>query len=364
MGTRQLLEAALEHLNEVRAAPQAGYLKLLRKTLWSILDELRDIHGLLDDDADSFLYWVSDGFDSGSLVVAQLIKERLQGPFSNLLPWSSGLERDLQWLHRVLRDLVDGELDDWLAPLLSVDPRLVRQKYPDHEQNLARGLDKRLVRVPKLARKLKRWLVDAEAKVDELIRSTRPGYEPETEDVETLYHTTVNAKRLARTGFSRGAQRAEGLGGQTTTRSGKHAISFTSDIYVAKEIARALKEAILIAKGKLRRHHIVDWARRAGILRQVLRGGEGLGGGSDDPNHPANVLGLYQAFLTLSNRYDPMFFGDTSSLMKTLARKTQRDVGILVCRVNMRHPDISYHKGMREYRVPAEAVLEITRVVS
>lgn len=68
-------------------------------------------------------------------------------------------------------------------------------------------------------------------------------------NTQKMYHVTANATTLMRSGFKTDInQEVEGLGGQNTDSAGQAAISFTVDLYVAKEVARPLKEAIMIAK--------------------------------------------------------------------------------------------------------------------
>lgn len=57
---------------------------------------------------------------------------------------------------------------------------------------------------------------------------------PEAGDIETLYHASVNAKSLLNSGFKDEIEGGVGLGGATNTDSGKPAISFTYDLYIAK----------------------------------------------------------------------------------------------------------------------------------
>ena len=64
-------------------------------------------------------------------------------------------------------------------------------------------------------------------------------YVPDHDDVETLYHATAYVNEIARNGFSaEPPQERSGVGNY----GNQHNISFTHDLYVAKEISRCLKE--------------------------------------------------------------------------------------------------------------------------
>ena len=186
-------------------------------------------------------------------------------------------------------------------------------------------------------------------------------WRPPSENVETLYHASINAVPLLRTGFSLKVPGTEGIGGAQGDKSGKPAISFTSDLYVANQVARALKEAIMIAKGKLKFHQVRDWAEREGILKKVL--------GSFKSNHRMtkdsvlNTFNLYRIYLALSRRYDPLFFGIDKAVLNKWKQVNESNVGVVVADVDMDDPNIRYLTSMQEYRVPPEAVIKIKKVI-
>jgi hypothetical protein len=159
------------------------------------------------------------------------------------------------------------------------------------------------------------------------------------------------SKEILRKGFQKNIPVDRiGLGGATK------GISMTSDLKIAMDISRFLKEVIMIFKGKLKYRHIVDWMNREGI----------------DPKkwtykkEPENVLELakfYEYYLWMSKiRTVPVTMWSDSKAVKSFARRKASDVAILKCKVNMKHPDIEYHKGEREFRVPPEAVLECKKI--
>ena len=184
------------------------------------------------------------------------------------------------------------------------------------------------------------------------------------EPVETLYHATVNATQLLKTGFKTDyRQSVEGIGGSNMDESGKPAVSFTSDLYVAKEIARCLKEAIMIAKGELDIYDIKTMALQSGAAEEVEKAFPYY---SKDENlknvKPKDVFEYYRYYLAFSKRYDPVFF-DSAHLMELFKNKKVEDVGILVCKVNMQDPNIKYLQAMEEYRIAPENVISIEKVL-
>jgi len=185
------------------------------------------------------------------------------------------------------------------------------------------------------------------------------------ESTETLYHTTVNAKTLLKTGFTTKFDqlKTEGIGGSNLDKNGNPSISFTSDIFVAKEILRCLKEAIMIAKGQLDFYEIKTWALQEGLDETISNHFVDF---PEDKQSwtPDETFSYYRYYLALSKlRYDPLFV-NTGDIMKTLSTKQPEDVGILVCTINMTDPAISYFQSMEEYRVPPGSVISIDKVLS
>lgn len=128
--------------------------------------------------------------------------------------------------------------------------------------------------------------------------------------VETLYHASVNARVLYKSGFS-DKPGDTGLGGSDKLRDNRRSgISFTEDEYVAKEIARVFKELALIARGQVKLRHILGWisklpSAKQGRIKDFLRYPQ-VSPSKDEPKHVAD---LYLGYLKVSDRYDPVFFG-------------------------------------------------------
>lgn len=189
---------------------------------------------------------------------------------------------------------------------------------------------------------------------------------PEHDDVELLYHTTANATQLEANGFHPdGPLGVEGLGGSQGDNSGKAATSFTSNLYIAKEILRCLKEAIMIAKGELHMRDVLRMSDEAGIYEEMIK--KYRLEMADKDETPAVVFDFYRYYLAHaesgSKRYNPLFFGMPETLVAGLVKKNVEDCGILVCKVDMTNPDVSYEMGMDEFRAPAKAILSIEKVL-
>lgn len=186
---------------------------------------------------------------------------------------------------------------------------------------------------------------------------------PEIEEVETLYHASIDAVPLSKTGFSAEVPDTAGIGGSQSDKSGRPAISFTSDLYVANQVARALKEAVMIAKGKITFANILDWSSREGIKSKVVDAYRTSYGEFKKTNSAINTFNLYRMYLAFSKRYDPLFFNITTPVLKKWANTRDSDIGVVEAKVDMTNPDISYLSNMQEYRVPPESVISITRVI-
>jgi hypothetical protein len=189
--------------------------------------------------------------------------------------------------------------------------------------------------------------------------------------VEVLYHASVVAKDLFRTGFSLtmpSESSSAGLGGSQSAGGGVRGISFTEDQYVAKEIARVFKEVALIARGEVSWATVLDWASRGGRQQRVMEWythNYGVLPVGEARRDPVQVMGLYLSYLALSDRYDPKFFGvgGPVGLVRRFQKLDPRGIGYIVARVDMSNPNITYGRGEREMRVPPEAILSVDKFV-
>ncbi len=256
--------------------------------------------------------------------------------------------------------------------LRNLDSRYLKEITPEWEAEMQRYypdgyFGKEDVAKAVAAVEALRGLVKGAQAVVERLEPLRHGKEemPKSEKVETLYHATIAADAIKAKGFDPKPTSTKGLGGSNTDKCGNPGISFTSDLYVAKEVMRGLKEAILIANGKVRLRHILDWAERGGFtgIKDTARKERWK-------DNPRDTFEAYKLYMGLAGnmhnpfkrkRYDPAFFG--SSMLKALKGENPRKVGIVVAKVNMADPCISYFRAMEEYRVHAGAVLDIVKVI-
>jgi hypothetical protein len=177
---------------------------------------------------------------------------------------------------------------------------------------------------------------------------------------KTLYHATANATSIFNSGFKLDAAETQGIGGSTSIRNGSPGISFTSDLYVAKEIARCLKEAILIAKGYTNGYNILSWST---MPDEILKSNESINGKSDLTSIEGS-FDLYKVYLALDpSRYDPLFFIHSSKMAKIFGSKNEEDVGIIVAKVNLSKDEYEYLNSMHEYRVTASKVISVEKII-
>jgi hypothetical protein len=183
-------------------------------------------------------------------------------------------------------------------------------------------------------------------------KSLRHDYVPEHENVEELYHTSMYSKELLKNGFQKKIPTDRiGLGGAT------EGVSLTSDLKIAQDIARFLKEVIMIFNGQLKYRHILDYMKREGIDPTA---------GPERANEPQNVIELarfYEYYLTMSKmRTNPWTMWSNEKAVKAFFRRKVSDVAILKCKVDMTNAQVKFVKGEREYRVPPEAIISCRKL--
>lgn len=178
--------------------------------------------------------------------------------------------------------------------------------------------------------------------------------QPPSNDEEVLYHATPYAQEIIREGFKTKKElgNREVLGGDT-----QDAISFTADFKIAKEIALAIREAILIAKGKLGINEIIKRMKQENIpipkdwvmdMRYRKFSDFAL---TKDMKQQA--FQLYRQYLTNSKlRYDPLFFGVNYKNFESL---DENNVAVIACRCNMKNI-VRYLQSMEEFRVPIKDI--------
>ena len=203
------------------------------------------------------------------------------------------------------------------------------------------------------------------------------GREPpkNSEKIETMYHASVDAQNLLRNGFSNEKPKDfVGLGGSSGISGSlsEKGISFTYDLYVAKEIARTFKELAMAAKGQLKMRTVKDWARREGILwgdygkmhSNVMNIYDEIHNGNNVES-PLEAVKMLISYYTVSKkRYDPLFVTRVETLYKKLKKINPRNIGVLVAKVDMTNVKSGeYVFAEREYRVTTDDIVKLVKVL-
>jgi len=202
------------------------------------------------------------------------------------------------------------------------------------------------------------------------------GSQPKPREVETLYHVTAFADEIAREGFrpvKPSSEERHGLGsfGAGVGSPIDTHISFTHDLYYARQILRSMRELAMIANGQLRKHQLLRWMADEGIdlsrivfnLRGIPTDRYGRPQLSKYPDTPEANAELYKGWLFLNEigRENPVFV-NIERTVEALKGRSPRDVGIIQARVRMDDPTIEYLRAEHEWRVPPSAVLSVKRV--
>ena len=213
-------------------------------------------------------------------------------------------------------------------------------------------------------------------------------------DFEILYHATPFIKEILSQGFKTKEElgNVNILGGDTSG-----GISFTADLKIANEIARCLKETILIAQGKIKasdiirlvkadrnfRHPSSDnrlWplddfigtAKNNKSIREKERVNPELVNTMrslfsksyyqiQELSSPKQVFEMYKRYLAYTRkRYNPVFFGVD---IESFVRLDVNNTGVLASKVDM-SKTINYLHSMEEYRIPKESILKTWKVKS
>ncbi len=176
------------------------------------------------------------------------------------------------------------------------------------------------------------------------------------DEVEILYHATAFKTEILKEGFqSEAPMNRRGLG----VYGKQYGISFTYDLYVAKEISRCLKEALLIVEGKLSYHQVLDW-----FSRDKLNVQDAIDRVKREKAHATQVertLYLYNYYLWINqHRYNPVFtyVENLANLFKT---RRKEDIGVLRCHVKTEK--IEHKPAEREIIAPASSVIKIENFI-
>ena len=203
---------------------------------------------------------------------------------------------------------------------------------------------------------------------------------PKSGNAEVLYHATPYVREILREGFKTKEDlgNRESLGGNTSG-----GISFTADLNVAREIVKCLKEAIGIAKGRIKVNDVLKminsertkgempWALKDYVVKAqqrqwkwtnpatkdlAQRAGIPMPGKPYEINDKKEAFDLYRKYLAWSDkRYDPLFFGVNINSFEAM---DEGNVGVVAAKVDMTKV-ISYHQTMEEYRAPINSILGV-----
>lgn len=184
------------------------------------------------------------------------------------------------------------------------------------------------------------------------------GWRPEHAEVETLYHATAFADEIVRDGFRvEPPEGRRGLGNFGT----QDGISFTYDLQIAQNIVRVLKEMWMIAHGQLTARHIIGWMRHeniglSGIYTHVGKPAEKIESKEDTAK-------LYNYWLWMTKTRDnPVMIGPDAVVRMMQHRPSVNDIGIVAAEVRLQ-PNDQFLVAEREFRVPADRVLSVKRVM-
>lgn len=218
--------------------------------------------------------------------------------------------------------------------------------------------------IDKFLELLSKWIRKMRELVNQLF-SFSSQYVPEHENEEILYHTTMNGERIFKEGFLPEPPETQGLGGAVSIgNTSKRGISFTSNLYVAKEIAKCLKELILIVHREIKIRDIIAWSKKDGIYDDVV-GGHKKSWNQGVEDSVENTFEMYKRYLAFNKeRYDPLFFMADNTL-KYAKTKKPSDVKILKCLVDISDKEkVSYlGTSMDEWRVLPSCVKEIIGMI-
>ena len=197
----------------------------------------------------------------------------------------------------------------------------------------------------------------------------RPNYskgewEYTLESTEEVYHASINAKEIYENGFDIKGKHGEGLGTGNQPRE----ISFTIDLYVAKEIAKHFKVCWLIANDQYSWRDFINFLedRRKDeytvkeILHELWK--NGYLNEQYKPNDRVQFLTAYTKCLIFLKDYYPAFMGtDYNKFFEKLKTIPYTNIGVLKC--NIKTDGRSFKQSEMEIRAYPEDVLEITQFI-
>jgi len=180
-------------------------------------------------------------------------------------------------------------------------------------------------------------------------------WRPEHGPVETLWHASAHARKLAEEGFSvRKPESRRGLGAFGYLPN----VSMTHDRDLAENIAEVLREVWDIAHGKIGVSDIASRIKEEGIhIRFDLR----IHIGTDDPHSLEGrdgALKLYWVYLGLSEKRDNPVIAEFGELADSLSSVAREDIGVVECMVELDGSE-EYLVGECEFRVEPHKIRSV-----
>lgn len=359
------LAAAEKEVKDVLAAGERveeGFAENIRYGIFRSVDleSFQQYTETLNDDVNDLLKWLDDCLHTYSLPnltpyytrrsIAHLI-QMAQMRMARGRPQSALRQLELDAENDAKR--MDDAAEYWpeFEAQLKQLTGIIRDRLPAIHQQVVAAYEEIVARLSELLQHLSYDAGGRESRY-------RPG-----KGVEKLYHATAWKTEIARDGF-----RAEKPGGRMGLGGGVDLICFTADLYIAKEIARCLKEAVMIVNGQLTERELMEWLRADGISRERWESGYGPKSdiGKYGPNGSVRditdyTMSLYKAWLGLneSMRSNPVFFGTPAQFVDALKGRKVADVGVLECMVDVDAEHVEFVPAEMEFRAPASAVQSV-----
>lgn len=182
---------------------------------------------------------------------------------------------------------------------------------------------------------------------------------------EILYHASINAVSLFKNGFSKEGKHGGGLGTGNQDRE----ISFTLDLYVAKNIAKSFKICWMIANGKWKWNDFIRWIDKEkkdkftikDILKQLALNSK-LKTPESHPETVSDFIACFTTSLWFIKSYNPVFaFIDYQSFVDQLKGISYKDIGVLKCEVQTEGK--AFKPSEAEVKAYPEEVVKILELI-
>lgn len=184
-------------------------------------------------------------------------------------------------------------------------------------------------------------------------------------NIEEAYHASINAREIYENGFDIKGKHGGGLG----TGNKEREISFTLDLYVAKEIAKNLKVCWLISNNQYTWRDFINFLeknrKKEFSVKEILHNlwNNGILNKEHKPIDIAHFIHAYTSSFWFVDSYNPVFgFVDYNKFEESLKSISYKDIGIVKC--NIKTAENSFKTSEMEIKILPEDVLEITQFIS